>query len=63
MIKIQTSIDTLFKFIEDNSPVKECHIPKSFRKLDPYEKYIRVLENNGLIEIKIPFFSNESLCI
>jgi hypothetical protein len=59
MMSIQTPIDVLFDFIKENSPVKESIIPKKLQKLDPYENYIRLLETNGMIEIKIPLFSNE----
>lgn len=60
---IQTPIDVLFQFIEKYSPVKESNIPKSFKKLKTFEDYVRILEANGMIEIKVPIFSNERVFI
>jgi hypothetical protein len=58
MIKIQTTIDELVKFIESHSPVKESRIPKSL-KVHSFDKHINLLETRGMIEIKVPFFSKE----
>jgi hypothetical protein len=61
MIKIKTTIDNLFSFIEEHSPVREGRVPKQLRKLETFEKHIRVLETSGLIEVRSPLFSSERI--
>jgi len=61
--EIQTPIDALFQFIEKYSPVKESKIPRSFKKLKIFDNYIRILEANGMIEVKMPIFSTERVFV
>ena len=63
MDKIKTPIDVLFNFIESNSPVKECDIPKKIKKLGPYENYLDLLELNKMIEVKASFLSKDRVFI
>ena len=60
---IQTRIDMLLKFIKVNSPVKESCVPKNLKILKMYEDYIRILESNGMIEVKMPFFSGDRIFV
>ncbi|MFH1229293.1 MAG: hypothetical protein V1678_02615 [Candidatus Aenigmatarchaeota archaeon] len=63
MIKIRTSIDQLFDFIEEYSPVKESKIPKQLKNLQTFDKHIKVLENSGMIDVKMPLLSSERIFV
>ena len=60
MIEIKTHIDHLFNFIEKNSPVKENKIPRKLKNIHNFEKFIDILEDNGMIEVKMPIFSERT---
>lgn len=57
MIKIKTTADELFNFIEEHSPVKESKLPKAIKKLEVFEKHLHILETSGLIEIEMKLLS------
>ncbi|MFH1229292.1 MAG: hypothetical protein V1678_02610 [Candidatus Aenigmatarchaeota archaeon] len=63
MIKVKTPIDQLFNFIEDHSPVRESKIPKQLKSLQAFDNHIRVLESNGMIEVKSPLFSSNRIFV
>lgn len=63
MIKIKTPIDMLFKYIEEHSPVKESKIPNQIKKFESFENHLKILENNGMIEVKLPFLSSQRVFV
>ena len=62
-MKIQAPIDNIFNFIERHSPVREGSIPKKLKRLKHFEEHMRILESNGMIEIKAPLLSSERIFV
>jgi hypothetical protein len=54
--KIETEIDELYNFFKVYRVVKECDVPKNLRSMPDYHKFIGILENAKLIEVREPFF-------
>jgi hypothetical protein len=60
---ISTQIDEVFRYIEENSPIKESKIPLRIKGHEHFNKHLNILEGNGLIEIQLPLFSKDRLFV